>query len=48
MKAKTPEDSAGFVACVFFKILPGAGIQKIHKPRIAGLVKIVNHLAISR
>ena len=45
MKAKTPEDSAWFVASMFFQILPGAGVQNIHQVRVASLVEIVDHFA---
>jgi uncharacterized protein (UPF0303 family) len=45
VKAEAPKDSAWFVAGIFFKILPGTGIQEIHQARVTRLVKIVDDLA---
>jgi hypothetical protein len=45
VKAETPNDSGRLVASVFFKIVPGSIIQEIHQPRVARLVKIVDHSA---
>lgn len=44
VKAEAPKNSAWFVSGMFFKILPGTGIQEIHQPRVASLVEIMDNL----